>query len=133
MMLASMLRPHVRCSTCKEPIKSDTEIECSFCQRERSARNAAAFNYSNGQLMEQILLNDVEVRRMYDHNKDRLGQGVSITTYLTAAVLFVTGLVGALDRVDRGDLVFMAGGLVVAGGLKMLWWYVEWTGNRVKS
>jgi len=126
MLILARTRKRKICPTCKEEVRyaGYTSGECDFCRRERAARSVGA-NTANGQVIEQILLNDAQMRRMYDHDKDRFGQAISVTVYLTAVVLFVTGFAGHVQTPTVGNIVFMAGGLLVAIALKAWWMFAE--------
>ncbi|MBN1677886.1 MAG: hypothetical protein JW880_05040 [Candidatus Thermoplasmatota archaeon] len=87
--------------------------------------------------MAEIKKHDIEMRAMYENNKDRFGHATLATAILSGLVLAITGIAGVATTIEDwtklGEwLTFQSAWILVCGGaaipfvVEMYWLWARW-------
>lgn len=101
----------------KRSKEATNRVESDYEHMKNDAEKAALQpkgTYSCERLMSEVMMAKAEAYRAYGHNRERFGEAVSFTVYLTAIVLFVTGLAQGLKEATWTDAIMMVVGLLIA-------------------
>jgi len=112
----------------KEDIREGRGL-CDFCRRELRAIGWRSLATGGDEVLYEVRMHDVEMRRMYEANKERFGGATRTTALISGIILMLTGLaeiaMSGIRYAHLSSLILVFGGIAVPLSVRGIWWVRE--------